>query len=133
MKKVLSLIITIFLLSINLSLALPQERLHVSKLRFIDEYTKVGEELVAVVNLENDDLSHMDKLKITVLIYDLALRKRIGPFDLRKNKEATKRVYIDVPGNTQPGFYTARITISNDDIRRVKHRWVYVGPKIVFA
>jgi len=131
MKKLFSIIISVFLLAICTTMALPQERLHVSRVRFLDEYTTVDEELVATINLENDDLSKMKNLKATIVFPELGLRKRIGPFNLKKNREVSKRIYVYVPGDVEPGFYTARITFSNDNIRRVKHRWVYIGPKIL--
>ncbi|NQV09465.1 hypothetical protein HQ529_06465 [Candidatus Woesearchaeota archaeon] len=132
MRKILGLMIIGLLISTSLVMALPKS-MNVAKLRFLDEQISVGDELIASFNLENDDLPNMKNVKVTVLIYDLNLRKRVGPFDLNRNKEVTRKVLIDVPSDTDPGYYAARVTVSNDDYRRVKHRFVYIGPRIVFT
>jgi len=52
--------------------------------------------------------------------------RRIGPFDLKKNKEITKLIMLDIPYWAEPGYYDIRATASNGDVRRVKHREIVI-------
>jgi hypothetical protein len=96
--------------------------------RIIDEVTEAGKEVTATVYLENEREEDLRNVRITVVIPELALRTRIGPFDLDEGDELNKKLLIDIPEGTPPGEYIARITISDmsGNVRKVKHRYITV-------
>ena len=128
MKKILLSLIFIILFAFSiasLTLALEAENsdLQVSR---ITTYDITEEEIAYRVNLENFIDKDMENLRVTVYIPDLDIRVITRRFDLDADKEITKKLILELPENVEPGEYLARITISNDDIRRVKHRYLEV-------
>jgi|TARA_Y100000034_G_scaffold131839_1_gene193471 hypothetical protein len=78
------------------------------------------------VNANNDGTNDLDDLSVRVLIYDLGIILKTNSFDLNDGNKAGKFVFWDVPSNVAPGNYLARITVSNDDVRKVRHRIITV-------
>ncbi|MBD3249807.1 hypothetical protein GF336_07205 [Candidatus Woesearchaeota archaeon] len=105
------------------------EELKIRKIRVIEErITGIDERPATLrvhVNLENmiED-EDAEGVKVTVLIPHLGLIAKEGPFDLEDS--SSKSVYIRVPQGKPKGVYDARIVVSNDDFRRVKHRRVVI-------
>ncbi len=86
----------------------------------------VGDMYFMHVNVNNDGTDDLDDLKVRVLIYDLGVIFQTNPFDLDDGDRDGKFVFWDVPSNVEPGTYWARVTVSNDDVRRVKHRLITI-------
>ena len=82
----------------------------------------VGEDVLMAITLKNDAPRDFEDLHVALLIEGAGIRRMIGPFDLRRHEQVTKFVQLDLPSETRPGKYTVRVTVSNDEIRRVKHR-----------
>lgn len=78
------------------------------------------------VNVVNDGAKDLDDLSVRVLIYDLGLILQTGSFDLEDGDTDGKFLFLD-KGDIEPGTYLARITVSNDDVREVKHRYVTIA------
>ncbi|MCH8003445.1 MAG: hypothetical protein IH934_02340 [Nanoarchaeota archaeon] len=78
------------------------------------------------VNVNNDGVKDLDDLMVRVLIYDLATIFQSNSFDLNDGDTTGKIISWDVPSYVQPGDYWARITVSNDDVREVKHRLITI-------
>ncbi|MFH1641590.1 MAG: S8 family serine peptidase [Nanoarchaeota archaeon] len=98
----------------------------ISSAKIINDYIQPGEDLQTKVSIENEGNTDLDDVKITLVIPELALRKRIGPFDLDEGDDITELIYAQMPDNTPPGEYLVRITISNDKVKRVRHRSIIV-------
>ncbi|MBN2453908.1 hypothetical protein JXB11_00005, partial [Candidatus Woesearchaeota archaeon] len=77
------------------------------------------------VNIENNYGSDLKEMHVVAVIPELGLRVSLGPFTIDDEEEATKRLLVDTYG-AEPGDYYVRITVSNDDIRRVKHRIITI-------
>src|SRR3989338_8174826 len=75
------------------------------------------------VNVVNDGAKDLDDLSVRVLIYDLGLILQTSSFDLQDGDTDGKFLFLDKE-DIEPGTYLARITVSNDDVREVKHRYV---------
>ena len=78
------------------------------------------------VNVVNDGAKDLDDLRVRVLIYDLGLVLQTGNFDLQDGDADGKFLFLDKE-DIEPGTYLARITVSNDDVREVKHRYVTIA------
>ena len=78
------------------------------------------------VNVNNDGTKDLDDLRVRVLIYDLATIFQSNSFDLNDGDTTGKFLSWDVPSYVQPGDYWARITVSNDDVRKVTHRIITI-------
>ena len=77
------------------------------------------------VNINNDGTKDLDDLSVKVIIYDLGIVLQTNSFDLNDGDRDGKFIFWDAP-NAEPGDYLARVTVSNDDVRRVKHRYIIV-------
>jgi hypothetical protein len=78
------------------------------------------------VNANNDGTKDLDDLSVRVLIYDLGTILQTNSFDLDDGDNDGKFLFWDVPSYVEPGNYWARVTVSNDDVRKVKHRVITV-------
>ena len=78
------------------------------------------------VNVVNDGTKDLDDLSVRVLIYDLGLILQTSSFDLQDGDADGKFLFLD-KDDIGPGTYLARITVSNDDVREVRHRYVTIG------
>lgn len=79
------------------------------------------------VNVNNEGARDLDGLSVKVLIYDLGVILQSTPFDLDNGDSTGKLVSWNSPGYIQPGNYLARISVSNDDVREVRHRIVTIA------
>ena len=78
------------------------------------------------VNVNNDEGKDLDDLRVRVLIYDLGIVLRTSSFDLDDGDTTGKFVFWDVPYDAKTGTYWARITVSNDEVREVRHRLITI-------
>ena len=78
------------------------------------------------VNVVNDGAKDLDDLSVRVLIYDLGIILQTGNFDLQDGDTDGKFLFLN-KDDIEPGTYLARITVSNDDVREVKHRYVTIA------
>ena len=102
------------------------DALRVDSIMFEKKTVRPGEVFNAWVNVGNIGNRELDRTKITVTIPDLGVYATSGRFDLEESNEEMRKLEIRIPKDTEPGIYKARFTISNDRIRRVKHRDVVV-------
>src|SRR3989338_3481716 len=82
------------------------------------------------VNVVNDGAKYLDDLMIRVLIYDLGIVLQTSNFDLQEGDTDGKFLFLGKgkgKGDIEPGTYLARITVSNDDVREVRHRYVTIA------
>ena len=78
------------------------------------------------VNVVNDGTENLDDLRVRVLIYDLGVIFQTSNFDLHDGDTDGKFLFWDTE-NVQPGTYLARITVSNDEVREVRHRYITIA------
>ena len=78
------------------------------------------------VNVVNDGAKDLDDLSVRALIYDLGIVLQTGNFDLQDGDADGKFLFLDKE-DIEPGTYLGRITVSNDDIREVRHRYVTIA------
>ena len=61
-----------------------------------------------------------------MVIYDLGIILKTNSFELNDGNSDGKFLFWDVPGSVKPGNYLARVTVSNDDVRKVRHRVITI-------
>ena len=83
---------------------------------------KIEEELITGTIIENSGERDLEDVRVNVLIADLGVWRKVGPFDIEPNDQAVSDVLIELPNDAPAGRYDARITISNNDMRRVVYR-----------
>ncbi|RLG24172.1 hypothetical protein DRN85_08090 [Methanosarcinales archaeon] len=91
-----------------------------------DDYLRPGDNIMILVTLENNGNTNLNGIQLTFVVPELGMRRRIGPFDLKKNKEITRLIILDIPYWAKPSYYNIRATASNGDVRRVKHREILI-------
>ncbi|MFH2028260.1 MAG: C1 family peptidase [Nanoarchaeota archaeon] len=108
-------------------LDLPKGKVKVGSARIVNEIAGVGDYIESRLSLKNSGDKGLDDVKVTIVIPELGVRSRIGPFDLNEGEELTRAILAEIPEHTQPGEYVVRMTISNDQTIRVRHRILIVG------
>jgi uncharacterized membrane protein len=78
------------------------------------------------INLENTLDYRLDDVHVRAFIDAYGLWATKTVHDLDAGEEYTANMHIDVPADLQPGLYDLRVTVSNDDVRRVKYRTLLV-------
>lgn len=101
-------------------------QIKISGLRIINEEVAAGEALLASLHIYNTGSDELEGIKAAIVIPELGIRSSVGPFDLESREGKSRIIYADIPDGAVPGEYTARITVSNDDYRRVRHRQIVV-------
>ena len=91
-----------------------------------EDYMRPGDSIIILATLENNGNVNLDNIRLTFVIPDLDIRVRAGPFDIKRNKETTKLIILDIPYWAKSGYYDIRATASNGDVRRVKHREILI-------
>ena len=105
--------------------------LTISRIRILSHGVEVdkaepGDELELIVNIKNTGEKDLKDVKVMFTIPDLGVRRTAGPFKLKQGKTATRHVYMELPYYSAPGEYDIRISVSSNEIRRVKYRWITV-------
>lgn len=100
----------------------------IDSLQILNEYAKPGEDIGTLVRIQNNRNDDLEDVRITIIIPELGIRKRVGPFDIDDNDAIDKEIYLTLPDDVEPGDYIVKIitTNSNQDMRRVKHRYITV-------
>jgi len=124
MKKILMGMIAILIVSMSLAYSASAGDIKIKNLRILEEYTEPAEELITWVDL--DDLGvGPDDVKATVVVQELGIKKSV-----RFDPDDNKRIILELPADTAPGTYYARVTITSQDgsgvDKRVKYRWFEV-------
>ena len=104
----------------------PQNRIRIGTINIPADFVKAGDDLVINLDFENSGDLDLDDVSATVVIPELGIRKKVGPFDVDKSNDASRALMLLIPEDAEPGEYTARITISNDKLKRVRHRPVII-------
>lgn len=100
----------------------PRNLVRVEGVSFKDDTIEAGDRLDAYVTIENTGESRLEDVSVTIAIPELGVWAKSKPDDVREDDTETEHLSLEIPYDTEPGIYDVRITISNDDMKRVKHR-----------
>ncbi len=87
-----------------------------------EEYPKAGSELWFDISVENPGTVDWKNAKLAINIQDLGIRTT-KTFNLDAGERVTKSIMVELPEDVN-GQFDVRITLSNDDIYRVKYRLI---------
>jgi hypothetical protein len=105
----------------------PVYKAKLNKIRMVgDGFLSRGDDLRTSISISNIGDADLEDTRITVIIPELGIWKKVGPLDIDKGDKETREVFLDMPDNVRPGEYMARIVVSNNKIRRVVHRPVVI-------
>ncbi len=99
--------------------------LHINYAHPYREYIKPGETLLISTEEQNIGSSKMKNMRITASLPELGIYAYSDSFDVKQHP-SMHEVSLRIPNWAPKGDYTLRITISNDKIRRVKHRLITI-------
>ncbi|MBT3406066.1 hypothetical protein HN419_02755 [Candidatus Woesearchaeota archaeon] len=102
------------------------EDVQVLSIAIENEYVQPGDFVQAVLKVKNVGEFDRRRVKISAVIPDMGIVKFITNEHLDDNDKETFKLNIEIPFDTLPGDYWIRFTISNDEIKRVKHRLITV-------
>lgn len=96
---------------------------------FVDQELSVSDEklvqdVVAGVDLDNLGNFDLEDMKLTVAIPELGVKRSLGPFDVESDSGTTRKVLLELFEDVPSGEYDVRLTLSNENFRKVKHRTV---------
>lgn len=100
----------------------PREVLRINKLMVYNDCVKPGTDFMVLVSFENLASYDLEDVRITGVIDELNDIVRLGPIDLNHKEEETKMLFFNIPENAREGDYTLTVIVSNDDVKRIKHR-----------
>jgi len=86
-----------------------------------------GDEITALVTLENEGDSDFDDLELSMSIEELGLYASLADFDLDDGEKKTKEISLQLPTEIARGYYLVKFKIENDDVRVVKYRDIFVN------
>lgn len=119
-KRLIMLILPILLIAILSppisALSFKSDKVEINRISL-----NANSELTAHVNIRNKFSRELDEVKVIIMIPELGLRSRSANFDLKGKSSSSRIVLLDEP-NLEDNY--ARVVVSNDKIRRVKHRLI---------
>jgi len=101
------------------------ERLGVGRIVIND--AKKGEPIYISVEALNKGTATIKNLKVTAVIQELGIRAVSSNYNLKAGREKVIPLVMNIPDDAQPGTYAVRITLSDDNVRRVKYRELIIN------
>jgi PKD repeat protein len=92
----------------------------------IQEVARSNDDVYFNIELANDYEYDIDEARIIIEIQELGIKQKSTAFDLRTGQEKSQSIIVpiwDVP----EGWYSVKITVQDDNVRRVKYRELYVS------
>lgn len=95
--------------------------IHVGKIRPLDE----DKDVVFHVNTVNRADYDFEDARVSVYLPDFGMFYRTTEYDLDSNNVKVKQIEMNLPEEAS-GWYPVRVTLSNDEERKVKYSWIYI-------
>ena len=92
----------------------------------MQEVIRSNDDIYINIELVNDYDYDLDDARIIIEIPELGIKQKSTAFDLRSGREKDQSITVPIWGARQ-GWYTVKIIIQDDNVRRVKYRDVYVS------
>jgi len=122
MKKILIALITAFILLMTVASSTAVINRQGLNVHSIQQTT----EQVFTVYTGGEDGLVQENVKVRAYIMELGiLATSDGPFDVGTSKHKSTLIF-ELPEDTPSGCYTVRFSISSDDVKRIKHRFICV-------
>lgn len=90
------------------------------------EIVSTGDTVDFSIRFKNEGEEDLKDIKATAVIQELGIMDKVGPFDLKENKERTETLSLEIPDYAEDGEYVVRLVISNNDVHRIVYRFIVV-------
>lgn len=87
--------------------------LKTKSLYFEKDTIKAGDTLVVYTKIMNEGTANENNIKLRMTIPELGIINQVTVNNLNKDNQRLKIFYIDIPENTQPGYYVLKSWIAN--------------------
>ncbi len=94
----------------------------------VNSCVEAGSTIYVTGIVKNDGTKDLNDVRITAMLPELVIMRKTAAFDLDPNDEKEYQIPIFIPYDVG-GIYTLRVVYSNDKIRRVKLRNIFVNNK----
>lgn len=92
------------------------------------ESVYAGDQIPVYVNYEAEEGKDIENLRVKAYLmdypYELSYPSSDGRFDLDGTRSS--RLFLNTAAAGSDGWAVVRVVVSNDDVKRVKHRWVKI-------
>lgn len=102
------------------------DRLYIGRISVNGDSLRPGDTLRVSVNIENQYGHKLEDLIVRAMVHDIGVRSGGRRFDLRNREDRLARLSMIIPDDVEPGIYTVRIIVSNDEMKRVRFRDITV-------
>ena len=102
----------------------PRRIIFIDGIRFMVDELEVepGDELPIHVAIENIGSYDIKNIKISAAILEFGEYVPCTEFEFEMRNKESQIITLIIPEDAQPGWYDVRFTVSDDEVRRVKHR-----------
>ncbi|MFW6378647.1 MAG: PKD domain-containing protein [Nanoarchaeota archaeon] len=90
------------------------------------ETARVGERFTVEVDVKNVAGEDLDDIRLIYTIPEIGVKFKSHAIDLDTDQRRTITIHEHIPYYLEPGIYYPRITLSDDEIRRVKYGYLEV-------
>lgn len=97
-----------------------------SKIRFLEDNIRYGEDLEVFTSVVNSGVEDQDDVRVVALFPELGESVNSQRFDVQDNENHFNLMWWSVPENIPKGDYLVRIAASNDNVRTHKFRYITV-------
>jgi len=91
-----------------------------------DGIVNAGDTLELYVGTENIAGIDKERVVFNAIIQELGIYETTTEFDLDAGDKEVAVLYLEIPADTMPGIYYIRITVSDDDVKRIAYRDIIV-------
>jgi hypothetical protein len=79
------------------------------------------------IRLYNSGNQDLKDVRVDAIVLDLEdVYDSAGPFEIEEGDTVTKSMFLVLPEDAEPGYYYVRVSVDNNDIRRVVYREVII-------
>lgn len=100
----------------------PRNNIRLDSVSIGNDVVEAGDTLDIFVTVENVGEQRLRDISVSAFIPELGVWARTTADDIRSGDSEKQSLALDIPENAEPGIYDVRIVISNDGMKRVKHR-----------
>jgi hypothetical protein len=86
------------------------------------DYLFPGDTLLITVAIDNLMARDLEDVEVNAVCQELGITAKSETIDVDSKGEETAKMFLEIPKTAGKGLYDIRITLSNDEVRRVLHR-----------
>jgi hypothetical protein len=104
-----------------------EDKVEISAIHYVPEDIIAGDYVNFTITTNNVGTKEEKDLRVSLVIYDLGVKKSTTYFDLDKEEKATRNIAFQIPVDTQAGEYLVKINASNDKVHETAYRLLIIN------